>query len=75
MVDGYMRNERKEHNNRMSLAWHTAAMTFKQEMPSLESLLILEEDETTPEPVQTVDNMLGVCKMLNAAYGGNVIEA
>jgi len=67
-----MRLERQKHNNIMSLAWHSAMFERMERIPPLSELLITENETIESHP-QTMDNMLGVCKMLNAAYGGNVI--
>ena len=68
MADGYIRLQKNKRNEQISLAWHTAALTRCDKMPSLESLLTKESVK------QSSPDMMAICKLLNAAYGGEEVE-
>lgn len=59
----------RRHNDRMSLAWHIAALMRQKKLPKLEKLL---HRQRSNKP-QTPEEMLSIVKMLNAASGGKVI--
>jgi len=44
----------------------------QKKLPSLESVLIKESSE--PKKPQSTEEMISICKMLNAAYGGKEIK-
>ena len=71
MLDGYKRNQKRHINEVLIGAWHTAALSRMEKMPSLNSLLYDDE----PKHEQTEDEMYAMCKMLNAAFGGVEVEA
>jgi len=58
-------------NELMSAAWHTAYLSRVKpdKLPSLKDLLSLE-----PKKPQTDEEMMAMCKMLNAAFGGKVVK-
>ena len=61
----------REHNERAWLAWHIAALTRAKKLPKLETLMHRRRGVATK---QTPEQMLGIVKMLNAAFGGKVID-
>ena len=73
MVEGYVRKQKRCNDDLMSLAWHTAYFGRVEEMPALDSLLQDDDDNNNPHE-QTDDEMLAMAKMLNAAFGGEVVE-
>ena len=54
----------------MYTAWHTAVLSRMKDIPPLRKLL-QDEDE---KHEQTDDEMMHMAKMLNAAFGGEVVE-
>jgi hypothetical protein len=51
----------------MSLAWHIALFERQKKLPALNTILQIEQKEKRK---QTVEEMISVVKLLNAAYGG-----
>jgi hypothetical protein len=51
------------------LAWHIEALHRTKKLPKLDKLL-KRRGERAP---QTPEQMLGIVKMLNAAFGGRVV--
>jgi hypothetical protein len=70
MAEGYNKRHIMRSNELITLAWNTAALVRTEEMPELESILISDVVKET----QTDDEMLSIVKMLNAAFGGEVVE-
>jgi hypothetical protein len=70
MAEGYNKRHIKRSNELITLAWNTAALVRTKEMPELESILISD----VIKEAQTDDEMLSIVKMLNAAFGGEVVE-
>jgi len=54
-------------NELMYHAWHVAAMSRVNKLPSLKSLMQTEKCE------QSDEDMFAMVKILNAAFGGEVI--
>jgi hypothetical protein len=52
------------------IAWHTAVLMRIKEMPSLNSLM---QEEAENKKVQTDEEMMAMCKILNAAFGGETV--
>jgi len=71
MVDGYRRKQKRRANEIIQVSWYTAVLSRQKEIPPLSQLL---QDEDSPKHEQTDDEMLAMCKMLNAAFGGTVVE-
>jgi hypothetical protein len=70
MAEGYNKRNIKHTNDLIALAWHTAALIRTKEMPELKELLISEVEKKS----QTPEEMLTIVKMLNTAFGGEVVE-
>jgi hypothetical protein len=70
MAEGYNKRHIKRSNELITLAWHTAALIRTKEMPELKELLISEVEKKS----QTPEEMLTIVKMLNTAFGGEVVE-
>ena len=71
IVDGFKRNQKRRVNELLYGAWHTAVLSRMKEIPPLNRLL----QDTEEKKPQTDNEMLAMCKLLNAAYGGEVVEA
>jgi len=70
MCEGYKWRREQQLNDLISHAWHTARLTmWTKEFPKLETLLIRRNSKP-----QTAEDMLAVVKILNAAFGGVVVE-
>jgi hypothetical protein len=67
MCKARKRTNKHRANELMSLAWHTAAFTRANKLPSLKTIL---QDEYKEKRKQTVEEMISVVKLLNAAHGG-----
>lgn len=70
MTEGYNKRHIKRTNELITLAWNTAALMRIEEMPELKNILISDVVKES----QTDDEMLSIVKMLNAAFGGEVVE-
>lgn len=71
MFKGEARRLEREHNDRAWLGWHIAALMRAKKLPKLEDLMHRGRARSVK---QTPEQMLGIVKMLNAAYGGRVIS-
>lgn len=65
--DGAQRRLSAEHDGRMSLAWHTAALSRQAKLPDLASLLT--QEKTTPH--QTPAEQEIMIDRLFLAWGGD----
>lgn len=70
MVSGYQRRQKKHVNELIYLAWHTEMFARQKKLPALRSCL----RDTEERHMQTDGDMLQMCKILNAAFGGEVVE-
>lgn len=70
MAEGYNKRHIMRSNELIALAWNTAALVRTKEMPELENILISD----VIKEAQTDEEMLSIVKMLNAAFGGEVVE-
>lgn len=71
MIEGRARNKRSRLNELIFLAWHVEALARQKRLPALGSLLI---EEKTTKKRQTDEEMMNMARLLNAAFGGEVIE-
>jgi hypothetical protein len=67
MCKAHKRISRHRANELLSLAWHIALFERQTKLPALNTIL---QDECKEHRKQTVDEMISVVKLLNAAYGG-----
>lgn len=74
MAKGYNRRQINRRNELMFAAWHTAAIARQKTLPELDDLLIDPDKKPEPKKEQTDADMLNMCRMLNAMYGGEVVE-
>jgi len=74
MAKGFNRRQINRRNELMFAAWHTAAIARQKTLPDLDDLLIDPDKKPEPKKEQTDADMLNMCKMLNAMYGGEVVE-
>ena len=72
IYEEHIKSLTKERNNLVYQAWHIAMFERQKKLPSLESVLIKESSE--PKKPQSTEEMISICKMLNAAYGGKEIK-
>lgn len=70
MVDGYKRNQKRKINELLYLAWHVEAFARQKKLPKLDSII----DDERHSKVQTDEEMKAMAMMLNAAFGGEVVE-
>lgn len=70
MAEGYQKKYKQHMNELIYLAWHTAYLQRVTKFPDLKSLL--QEDKKN---AQTDDEMMAMARMLNAAFGGDEVEA
>lgn len=71
MADGRIRNQKRKMNELLFLAWHTEALARQKRLPALSSLI---KDEKPTSRQQSDEEMMNMAKLLNAAFGGEVIE-
>lgn len=74
MLHAYQRRQRRRNNELIYTAWHSAAFRRMDRLPALQSVLVNEDAEPEPAREQTTDEMIAVCKLLTAAFGGKVVE-
>lgn len=78
IAEGYIRvaqaQAKEKAKNIISLAWYTEALARTKTLPELKTLLDKLDNASKPKQVQTSDQMMTMCKLLNAVYGGSVIE-
>lgn len=72
MVTGYRKNQTLEANKHIVLAWNTAALSRQDKIPDLKTLLI-DDSPKKSEPM-TDEQMLAKARVLNALWGGEVLE-
>jgi hypothetical protein len=72
MSEAYKRRERHRINELLYMAWHTALFERQKKLPALNTVLLDEQQKEHRK--QTVDEMIAVVKLLNAAYGGIEVE-
>ena len=77
MAMGYVEREKEKnrttHNNIISLAWYTEALARTKNLPKLENLLSKKDDDGAvvhKHKEQSDEEMMNVCRMMNAAFGG-----
>ena len=73
MHDYYVKSLRRDRNRLVFTAWHVAALERQKTLPSLDSVLV-DEDPTVEVKQQSVEDMMGVVRMINAAWGGEEVE-
>jgi len=73
---GFVRHEKRKMNDLLIVAWYTAYLTRVRDMPALKSLLIEIDSDDKPkaEHRQSDEEMMAICRLLNAAFGGDEIE-
>lgn len=72
ICEAYKQKHTRHNNELISLAWYTAVLSRQEKLPELKSLLI--DENTNESRQQTDEEMMAMCKILNAAYGGEVVE-
>ena len=71
IADGYKWRREQQFDDLVFHAWFNAKLTmWVKELPSLDSLIKCDNEPKE----QTDDQMLANVKLLNAAFGGKVIE-
>lgn len=71
IVKGHRHRTTEEINKIIIGAWKTAYFTRVPTLDPMESYLIPEE---TKPPIQTDDDIMARCRLLNAALGGKEVE-
>jgi len=71
MAEGRIRNQKRRMNEMIFLAWHIEALARQKRLPALSSLL--KEDKANSRQ-QSDEEMMGMARLINAAFGGEVIE-
>lgn len=67
-----MARARLEHNNRMVLAWHIAALGNAKRLPPLQRLLEPEPRTRRRGAAQTPDEQRRIAWLINSMFGGKV---
>jgi hypothetical protein len=71
IAEGRIRHEQRKMNEMIFLAWHIEALARQKRLPSLGSLL---KEEKISGRRQSDEEMMSMARLLNAAFGGEVIE-
>ena len=71
MADGKIKSQIRKMNEMLFLAWHIEALARQKRLPALSSLV--KEEKTTGRQ-QSDEEMMNMAKLLNAAFGGEVLE-
>lgn len=78
IAEGYIRVSQAQAKEKMksiiSLAWYTEALARTKKLPGLKTMLSKLDSTGKPKQTQTSEQMMTMCKLLNAAYGGTVVE-
>lgn len=79
IANGYVRVKQAKAKDKardiISLAWYTEALARTKKLPGLDDLLKKMDNTDKPkQKAQTSEQMMTMCKLLNAAYGGAVVE-
>lgn len=61
----------REHNERMSLAWHVAALSRTKKLPKLQTMLARSTVKRAPQSWQ---QQLEIAKMWTAVLGGKFVS-
>jgi hypothetical protein len=73
MFKGFNRRQVQKRNELLFHAWHAELFARQKKLPELAS--IIQDDEPQEQRVkQSDDEMMAICKILNAAFGGEVVE-
>ena len=75
MAQGHNRKSRRRVNELIYSAWHTAVFGRMEKMPALEDVIKDEGEAPQRHREQTDDEMMAMARILNAAFGGEVVEA
>lgn len=75
LARGFRRRQTQRANELLYLAWHTELFARYERLPRLEEILRDPDDEPRAKRAQTPEEMLAMCRMLNAALGGEEREA
>jgi hypothetical protein len=70
LAEGYKQRQTHRMNELIYLAWHVEAFARQKKMPPLKGLM----QDTSEKRQQTDDEMMAACRILNAAFGGEVVE-
>lgn len=71
MAEGHSQKALQHRNELVFTAWHTAAFSRIDKLPSLESMIQKDHKQSQP---QTDDEMMAMCRLLNAAFGGVEVD-
>lgn len=71
MLEGFSKRRIQINNDLLYASWHIAAFSRQKNLPSLKSILI---QDLSDRHQQTDEEMLAVVKVVNAAFGGKVVE-
>ncbi|QRN84837.1 hypothetical protein JR334_07565 [Clostridia bacterium] len=71
MADARIKSQKRKMNEMLFLAWHIEALARQKRLPALSSLI---QEEKTNGRVQSDEEMMNMAKLLNAAFGGEVLE-
>jgi len=69
IAEGHKHKQRNHINEILFLAWHTEALARMPKLPSLNSLLYKNESSPSKK-IQTPEEMISICKLLNVTLGG-----
>jgi len=72
MAKGYVRRATLRRNELIYTAWHAEAFARSKVLPNLDSLIQFDYEDTPK--VQTEEDMVAMVMLLNAAFGGEVVE-
>lgn len=70
---GYFDTQKQKAGDLLFLAWHIEAFARTKTLPPLKNLL-QQVENAQQHHEQTDEEMLAMVKILNAAYGGEVVE-
>lgn len=71
MADGKIKSQKRKINEMLFLAWHIEALARQKRLPALSNLV---KDEKASGRQQSDEEMMNMAKLLNAAFGGEVLE-
>ena len=74
MSRGFRRREAHRADELLYLAWHTELFARMKTLPKLADLLHGDGSEPMRHAPQSTEQMIAMCRVLNAAFGGEETE-
>lgn len=74
ILQGFNRRQVQHRNELLYHAWHTEVFARQKQLPKLADIIQDDSEQVERKPKQSDEEMMAMCRMLNAAFGGEVVE-